>query len=534
MAGQGNNNQKRRHSQLSNTSSEFPTRNRFKVLGGLPNDEDDEDMTGDITRISKSHGKIRIPPIIVDGTIQDNNTATQTLKAKLSDTFQYRYSKGKTLVYTNNPDDFKKVKSYLEEKKYGFHTFTLPDEKLLKLVLRGLPPTVTTEDIKEELKEQNFEVVKITQISKHSEYPLYSILFSTGIKAQDILKIKTLCYCVISWEKPHKKPNPTQCYRCQKFHHVAVNCTRVPKCLKCAGDHNVKDCDKVEEEEVKCANCNQKHTANSKECSIFIKVSAQRKNVWPPRDPRKTNSHEEFKSKPNDWPQLYNTPILSSTPMSNPEQRPAPSPTAPRLTQERSQDTSTGLGGIFHEIKSLFQGLNFTKILSTIKSTISKIKKAPDGFNSNSTNPSYVYSAEEKSEVLAKHFESVHRLNLDMGSRLRVCIDSRNSGNASFVSVDQILATNSTNTLALGHSTLSTPKRISAGVPQGSLVGPKLYIFFTHDAPKHKFVLDAAFADDTAMFTSSWRIDTIINRLKECSHRYFSRNVRLSCMEHYM
>lgn len=103
--------------------------------------------------------------------------------------------------------------------------------------------------------------------------------------------------------------------------------------------------------------------------------------------------------------------------------------------------------------------------------------------------------------------------------RLRVCIDSRNSGNASFVSVDQIMDFSS-KALALGHSTLSAPKPIAAGVPQGSLVGPKLYIFFTHDAPKHKYALDAAFADDTAMFTSSWRIDTIVNRLQEYSKRY--------------
>lgn len=379
--GQGSSNNKRRLSQLSNTSSEIPTKNRFKVLGEHPNDED-EDMSGNTpTSPTISHGKTRIPPIIVDGTIQDSNTATQTLKGQLSDKFQYKYSKGKTLIYTNNSEDFKKVKLYLEGKKYGFHTFTLPDEKLLKLVLRGLPPTVTIDDIKEELKEQKVEVIKVTQISKNAEYPLYSMLFSTGTKAQDILKIKTLCYCVISWEKPHRKPNPTQCYRCQKFHHVAVNCTRVPKCLKCAGDHNVKDCDKIDEEEEKCANCNEKHSANSKECSIFIKVSSQRKNVWSARDPQKANSPNLLKSKPNDWPQLYNNSPLSSTPEITPERFPTPSHSAPRPTQEKPEDTSTGLGGIFQEIKSLFQGLNLTKIVFTIKSTISKIKKAPDGFS---------------------------------------------------------------------------------------------------------------------------------------------------------
>lgn len=104
--------------------------------------------------------------------------------------------------------------------------------------------------------------------------------------------------------------------------------------------------------------------------------------------------------------------------------------------------------------------------------------------------------------------------------QLRVCIDTPNSSNTNFLTVESLLSNNDVSTLTLGTSVLSSPKKIAAGVPQGSLVGPKQYIFYTHDAPKVKFVQNAIFADDTGMFTSSWRVDTIINRLHTSSKKY--------------
>lgn len=44
---------------------------------------------------------------------------------------------------------------------------------------------------------------------------------------------------------------------------------------------------------------------------------------------------------------------------------------------------------------------------------------------------------------------------------------------------------------------------IEAGVPQGSVLGPILYLLFTHDLPTTTEVLTGTFADDTAIVTSS-------------------------------
>ena len=54
----------------------------------------------------------------------------------------------------------------------------------------------------------------------------------------------------------------------------------------------------------------------------------------------------------------------------------------------------------------------------------------------------------------------------------------------------------------------SSPKKINAGVPQGSLLGPLLYIIYTADMPTNEFTFTSTFADDTAL-VSIHKSDTV-------------------------
>lgn len=57
-------------------------------------------------------------------------------------------------------------------------------------------------------------------------------------------------------------------------------------------------------------------------------------------------------------------------------------------------------------------------------------------------------------------------------------------------------------------------KDIRAGVPQGSVLGPVLYLLYTHDIPQTPGTLTATFADDTAILAVSDNIENATSKLQ--------------------
>ena len=63
-------------------------------------------------------------------------------------------------------------------------------------------------------------------------------------------------------------PNPTRCFKCQKFGHGRSSCKGTEKCVKCSVEgHSSFDCEGT----VKCSNCNGNHMANSRNCEFYKK-----------------------------------------------------------------------------------------------------------------------------------------------------------------------------------------------------------------------------------------------------------------------
>lgn len=60
---------------------------------------------------------------------------------------------------------------------------------------------------------------------------------------------------------------------------------------------------------------------------------------------------------------------------------------------------------------------------------------------------------------------------------------------------------------------------VVAGVPQGSVLGPQLFNIYINDMPKTKDVDISLFADDTGLYTSSYKVSAIVNKLNNASKK---------------
>ena len=75
----------------------------------------------------------------------------------------------------------------------------------------------------------------------------------------------SICGQVYSVRKYNR--NPLICYRCSRWGHGMISCTRTMKCGVCGGNHMLKDC--TSSQPPKCLSCNNSHLTGFKNCDYY-------------------------------------------------------------------------------------------------------------------------------------------------------------------------------------------------------------------------------------------------------------------------
>lgn len=231
----------------SQTQINVPTRNKYGILEEDYGEQMHTETINEQTNIKKNIQKM--PPIRIAHKFGEyKSLATNIQNIIGSEEFKINYSKNETRVFTNNINDFDKIKMQFLEDDVQFTTHT-PKERITKKIVLKAVPHMDLNKLKESLTEIGLNVIDVNRLkSKNDSQESYSYLIALdkSMNLGEVRKIREIGVAKVRWERYANKQLVTQCFRCQHFGHGRNNCNKPIRCVKCVEPgHLSKDCKNV-------------------------------------------------------------------------------------------------------------------------------------------------------------------------------------------------------------------------------------------------------------------------------------------------
>lgn len=261
----------------------FVTRNRFELLKPIVQAEETietivkekQSIADPVLTYSKPP-----PPIFIRGVVDFPGVRTELIELIGVDNFFCKSTVDHLRIQTSNPEAYRTLVHYLRKEQAEFHTFQLKEDKPMRIVIRNLHPSTSTEMIKSELELRLYEVRQVTQvIHRISKIPLP--LFFVDLEPTDhsigIFKLESLLHTKIKIEEPHKPKIISQCQNCQAYGHTKAYCGYSPRCVRCGDDHSSSACPNSRQDPMRCALCTGNHPANYRGCTVYKNLQQRKK-----------------------------------------------------------------------------------------------------------------------------------------------------------------------------------------------------------------------------------------------------------------
>lgn len=222
----------------------------------------------------------RIPPVILR---TKECSASWTQVSALMRNRKISYAKAKTTeegirIQPQSADDYRAMTRLFESEKLPFHSFLLKSEKGLRVVIKGLDRNISEDDVKSDLTEQGFNPVQVKRLSKNKS-KLDMVVIEVPREERRIYDLTKVCDLVTTMESQKRTKSAIQCHRCQKWGHGQRGCRAAPRCVKCAGEHESRDCQVPRSTKAKCANCGGAHPASHRGCPKWPSQGAKKGNA---------------------------------------------------------------------------------------------------------------------------------------------------------------------------------------------------------------------------------------------------------------
>jgi hypothetical protein len=257
-------------------TNEIVISNKFQILQDLPEDQSDPAIG---VKIKKP------PPIHIANVTNYGNLVTALKSISGDQIFHCKSTLKEVVVYPQTPTLYRRIVHYLRSENILFHTYQLFEDKLMRVVIRGLHHSTPISSIISALNDEGFEVKNIVNVINRDKIPLplFFVDLTQNKNNTNIYSLKYLLHSVISIEEPRRKNVIVQCGRCQGLGHTKSYCNYQPKCVRCAGPHLTAQCTKSRQTPATCALCGSNHPANYKGCTVYKDLQRQRNPV-----PKKT------------------------------------------------------------------------------------------------------------------------------------------------------------------------------------------------------------------------------------------------------
>jgi hypothetical protein len=175
---------------------------------------------------------------------------------------------------------------WLASKGVSFHTFSLPEDGCVRLLLTNLGKQMPDSVVREELEALGIHVQGVLQLrsgrSDQNEArdrpptPHFTVPVARGAEVQKVRSLTELGDMRVSVESYVAPKAPLQCKHCQRFGHTQRKCGYPPRCVAC-GEANLSGRLLIPKQQLKYCTCRGKHTANYRGCLM----AGKRTVYWP-------------------------------------------------------------------------------------------------------------------------------------------------------------------------------------------------------------------------------------------------------------
>lgn len=247
----------------------------------------------------------RIPPFILRESNKWNEIS-MALKAKNLNFESAKLVKDGISITVSDETNYRKIQEFFLTNSIAFHTYSLPTETTLKVVIRDIPVDISPEAITSSLAEVGIVPIKVIRMTKRKDnfaQPMPMVLVVLTQQFRKIWDLERVCNLNVRVQELQSHRNYIQCHRCQLFGHGQKHCTAPPVCMKCAGGHLSSECPRADAEGFICAHCKEGHASNYAGCKF--NPNNNKINKKPPL--AKSNKPQNFKPAPlpetNVWQQ---------------------------------------------------------------------------------------------------------------------------------------------------------------------------------------------------------------------------------------